>query len=755
MKERKTLKRLMCLLLTVVLSASLLCVPGLAAQSTSGKYSDGSKFSVQRISNPQQSAGQADGLVAGTDRANSYAWSMNQLDDENGHYIYIGTNRNILYAALSSMKVGGGDTSFVDATLDMVTNGEIDTSTKGITLANAVIARYNTDTGEMETYLDTADYNTNYTSPFFCISGFRASMAFKDSIYFNATKTGSSMILRIDSNDQQVPTVAYSKSGGFMRAMCTSTDGNTMYIGGTDINSSDVESGNGSVFSIVVMKSTDGKNFQKIAGYEDFKNYEKEGYFSTGGDVWDMVEYKGEIFMTLMTLKGAMCFRAHQATAAETADGKANAYGWVWEEFAGESESAPYTPGFGNPLNYAASPYIFNGDLYFITFSDAMNAEIYGAVGLFAALDKDNPNINTYFQYLKRMETEMNNETSVFRYTSDGKMQMVVGDKNMCPAGIEYAAIKKAGFNADDYSTTQYNWRAAVYNGRLYIGTFDAYPMYKYLTKLTNGELMGMSAAEASTQLQYAINFIKVLKGEKPTEVAASGTSESRLTNLDLSGYMNQLTSKLSGTQLRSLTDSLTQIQAKLDQQATAASAKAALAAVNAAIKPLAAIRDQLGAAMKLMPASMKENVQTYYDSLDYICKLFGNVNQEGMQTYIRVSNTIAANKNPGFELYATKDGIHYDTITLSGFGDEFNYGLRTLLVADDDLYIGTANPFYGAQLWKLNDSLATAATDNQTGTDSTAPSTGSGVLGSILDSLSSGIKKIIPDRISFFKFSL
>ena len=59
---------------------------------------------------------------------------------------------------------------------------------------------------------------------------------------------------------------------------------------------------------------------------------------------------------------------------------------------------------------------------------------------------------------------------------------------------------------------------------------------------------------------------------------------------------------------------------------------------------------------------------------------------------------------NPGFEIYCTEDGVNYETITLDGFNDEYNYGCRTFLVGSDGLYIGTANPFYGGQLWKLNE---------------------------------------------------
>lgn len=56
-----------------------------------------------------------------------------------------------------------------------------------------------------------------------------------------------------------------------------------------------------------------------------------------------------------------------------------------------------------------------------------------------------------------------------------------------------------------------------------------------------------------------------------------------------------------------------------------------------------------------------------------------------------------------GFDLYVTKDGIHFDTITTDGFGDKFNHGCRAFGVTNEGLCVGTANPFYGAQVWKLS----------------------------------------------------
>lgn len=56
-----------------------------------------------------------------------------------------------------------------------------------------------------------------------------------------------------------------------------------------------------------------------------------------------------------------------------------------------------------------------------------------------------------------------------------------------------------------------------------------------------------------------------------------------------------------------------------------------------------------------------------------------------------------------GFDLYRTVDGENWREVCCDGFGDKYNYGTRSFVTdpATDTLYMGTANPFYGCQIWK------------------------------------------------------
>lgn len=55
-----------------------------------------------------------------------------------------------------------------------------------------------------------------------------------------------------------------------------------------------------------------------------------------------------------------------------------------------------------------------------------------------------------------------------------------------------------------------------------------------------------------------------------------------------------------------------------------------------------------------------------------------------------------------GGDIYKTCDGVHWYPVTLNGMGDPENYGWRTMVSAPDGyLYIGSANPYQGSEVWR------------------------------------------------------
>lgn len=53
-----------------------------------------------------------------------------------------------------------------------------------------------------------------------------------------------------------------------------------------------------------------------------------------------------------------------------------------------------------------------------------------------------------------------------------------------------------------------------------------------------------------------------------------------------------------------------------------------------------------------------------------------------------------------GSDMWVSSDGVHWYPADLNGFGDANNYGFRTLVSSDAGLYVGTANPFEGCQVY-------------------------------------------------------
>lgn len=53
-----------------------------------------------------------------------------------------------------------------------------------------------------------------------------------------------------------------------------------------------------------------------------------------------------------------------------------------------------------------------------------------------------------------------------------------------------------------------------------------------------------------------------------------------------------------------------------------------------------------------------------------------------------------------GSDMWVSRDGVYWFPADLNGFDNPNNYGFRTLVSTDSGLYVGTANPFQGCQVW-------------------------------------------------------
>lgn len=56
---------------------------------------------------------------------------------------------------------------------------------------------------------------------------------------------------------------------------------------------------------------------------------------------------------------------------------------------------------------------------------------------------------------------------------------------------------------------------------------------------------------------------------------------------------------------------------------------------------------------------------------------------------------------NFGVDLFVTSDGWNFVPVTVTGFGDKFNFGVRSFASTPYGMFIGTANSWYGLQIWR------------------------------------------------------
>jgi hypothetical protein len=104
-------------------------------------------------------------------------------------------------------------------------------------------------------------------------------------------------------------------------------------------------------------------------------------------------------------------------------------------------------------------------------------------------------------------------------------------------------------------------------------------------------------------------------------------------------------------------------------------------------------MRQQLIRVVQQAIGPLKEiNASANYEALLIILQTMPYNDWQAVWTYL-------LNGYAGADLWKTADGINWAPVTLNGFNDPYNYGIRTMI--NGSLYIGTANPFEGFQVLK------------------------------------------------------
>ena len=726
-------------------------------------YSQGS-YSFGKLSHPDKPVATPDGIVdylgggkvavpgedgatGQGDRGQSYSWASASYGD----WVYVGTCYAAMGNTLKYMDSVLGDKfdeEVMTATLKAMFNGTffyghekedgtLDEDSGGI------LVKVNVKTGETKLLMSES---TTGKGPLF-----RNGISYNDKLYFcgsvraKGQKNGLPSIYCVDPKTDNIECVytgitPAEAGAAYQKGISTGIRGMGVYNGEFIASCVGLE-------GPYILKSSDPSagqsSFKKIATKSDLFNYPAYHYTDSifGGSIWEMVEFNGSLYVALCTGTQDNKPDEHTMQSFAIVRGDENSDGsWTWTPVVGDkADGARYTFGIDpeRTRSGACNMLVYNDHLYIGEYEDI---EI--------ALEDLEFNKNVEF-----LAKNLEQSVSLYRMDKDENMELVVGDATkMFPNGGSSGL--SSGFG---HHENQYIWQSTVYDGKMYFGTFDSSSLLEPIGQFTNGDLLNMTPEEWESQINYLKVFVELLLNkylpEYPTQpLTADNTDSDDTVQPDSSSVEDEA----DNTAVNNDTSESNLSSYEMVQNAIASATKrynTAQAATYSSEKDednaITLSDEQLDSLMNgLENGSIKPNSLTRKLSTDLVELLFNmdslssSIDEQGSQDFIdeysaiydyytefdselpdelkelldilititKKDNLIAfgeilcylGSAERGFDLYTSEDGASFTTITTNGFGDPYNHGLRTFATGDDWMVIGTANPFYGTQLWKM-----------------------------------------------------
>ena len=303
-----------------------------------------------------------DDLTQGSaERGQNYSWSSVGYGD----WMYVGTCYSAMGSTLKFMaKTMGTTYASIKAALDVAFNGELflDNGEN-----HSLLLKINVKTGEVKIIV-------NAIGGEHAVNGYRAAVEFHDKLYFAAAAKGQPYLLEIDPKTDTTEIV--------YRPAAMTTGLQKGYTGGirglTVVNNQLVASmitDNGAAIVASSNPSAGQDSFATIATQDKgLYNYPACAVTDNvfGGCVWDMVGFKGNLYVTIVTGKGKntkQSFALLRGTHDEST-GK-----WTFKPLVGDpADGAKYEWGFGASRSGAANMVVYNDHLYIGGYNDPMNA---------------------------------------------------------------------------------------------------------------------------------------------------------------------------------------------------------------------------------------------------------------------------------------------------------------------------------------------------------------------------------------------
>ncbi len=657
-------------LLSAALALLLVCtmVVSVSAESMGTTYDCENGYTAIKLSHPDTVSGEVDGLVeyeGVNDRGQSYSWSSVGYGD----WVYVGTCFGAIYQTLQIIAIENGmDFAQMKLLIDTLYNGDLynGDADKDRTPARAFIVKINTKTYEAAI----VDGPTK-------VGGFRAATKMNNKLYFAATGA-TPYLLEIDpENGDSTQVVCYSETPQ-SASISTGIRGLTVYknmLVATMI-------GNKGAYMVASENPSEGPDsFKVICTQEDLLDYPAYHYMDSifGGSIWDIIEYNGKLYITVVTGKNGN----KQAFALFSGEPDENG-NWSYDLIAGdEAHGAEYPFGLGSDRSGAANLMVHDGYLYIGGYNDPM-------VALPQVLKMD-------FECLYE---DLSSPVCLWRLDENDDIEMVAGEANeVFPEGP--VGNMGAGFGSN---LNQYVWRMESYEGKLYVGTFDIGSLTYPLMQFTNGDILHMDKDDFIKQINYLKQLFDMLKPEAPESTDDEATSDEAGKELAAVGAyipanLFAHTATKMAEELDATFDESGDINDFVDSKEEFLNAFMFLKELYNGIKDT-------------LPAT----IQSYFD------EFLNNEKVQNFNYFIQCCKYLSRGQR-GFDLLVSEDGVNFDVITRDGFGDPYNHGCRVFAITDSGLCIGTANPFYGAQVWLLDDSVEAPETTPDESEPATVPS--------------------------------
>ena len=444
-----------------------------------------------------------------------------------------------------------------------------------------------------------------------------------------------------------------------------------------------------------------------------------------GGGIYQVLEFDGKLYVVVCTGNADTrneqtgTLRSFAIYVGENNGDATNKADWSWRPLVGDTaKGAKYAYGLdvSRVSAGACTLQVFGDHLYIGDYNDVSSA-LQGF-----ALNMD----------FVTQATNLEQSINLYRMDANENVEMLVGDANETfPDGGSTGLGSGYGNNMN-----QYTWQTAVHEGKMYLSTMNTTTLLEPIAQFTNGDILHMSAQEWKDTVQYLRAFLEIVfKGD---DAATFSRTRSVRPSADNPDALVDWACRQAGA--RAAADAPAQTDGDNDSQEEVTLTDAQRESLVKGIKDgsivpeslddaetageLFSINSALGSLTpQLDEQASEEFVDAYADLLaaltalpkvpESLKKLYETLlklaSEQNMQAFFKSLPYLAKSKR-GFNLFEISEDaqgvVKVETVADDGFGDPFNHGLRIFSNTDDYMLIGTANPFYGTQLWRVANTL-------------------------------------------------